>query len=476
MSSASDRSPSPSSNHDAGDILVPEVYADQVHASRKDETLNRAVENFVRPFVDTSAERRQPLVIALFLGHNVSVSKDGQLTGFVAAVRGKAQAEPLLRDGRLGFGTTWLKLKNVDEGALKDLHASNTEPAFTPGESASGASVFVVRRTDDHELQHYLVCEGNDLAASKAVHAAASESNATVEDVLKKNSAIKSLYAKAFGKGQEWRKGVALRVAKKYGLTIDTSSPAGDIDKHGFQHSAVLTKRNDDEDVYLYYNDSVDTNEAQDGVMVFRGAIAGYAHHTGSEHTVKGRRSVSWDSSTKSRPFSMFHTSTGLYLGGSSNRVPGKSAATSAAMNKAVKERIRWFGPVSSWNPATEAAYHSPTDADLIAVQSELGAAPGGPVEYSSLITIVGEIEGIDTTHNSLSELVRVLDKSNEPELPVSITGAVAQGIVRNWASVRKSCAAKTLGEVFSSEDPDAGTVLLKDDVIRALAAAEPSL
>jgi len=458
---------------DAGDILVPEVYADQVHASRKDETLNRAVEDFILPYVDTSAERRQPLVIALFLGHNVAVSKTGELKGFVAAVRGQAPAEPLLRDGRLAFGTTWLKLKNVDEASLKELHLQNTEPAFALGESAAGASVYVVRRTDDHDLQHYLVCEGNDLAASLAVHAAAAESNATVHDVLKKNSAIKSLYAKAFGKGQEWRKGVALRVAKKYGLTIDTSATTGDLDKQGFQYSAVLTKRNGDEDVFLFYNDSVDTNEAQNGVMVFRGEIAGYTHHTGAEHTVKGRRSVSWDNSSKSRPFSMFHTNTGLYLGGASNRVPSKTAATSTALSKAFKERIRWFGPVASWNPATEVAYHSPTDADLLAVQSDLGVSPGGPVEYSSLITIIGEIEGIDTTHNSLPELVRVLDKSSEAQVPVSVTGAVAQSIVRNWAAVRKSCSAKTLSEVFASEDPATGKVLLKDDVIRALAAAE---
>ena len=449
-------------------VRLPLIDVSQVHASRKDAQLDRAVELLITPFVDHSGAGAAPLLSALHLASNVAILPSGSLSGFVALVAGNAPIAPLLSGDRLGTGTTWFRLQKVNDETLVKGFASRETPNFSLSAIAPEGKVTIVKGNADLETVFYLVVDANDAKAAGKLRKAAQ--NSTVRDVVTTDGELKSMYSSLFKSSRELRNGIATQFAAAHGLAIDTAFSPGDMDTNIIQFSSLHSERSSkaNADAYLVYDNVIDTNEAHSGVLVHRGPIAGYVHIAGRQHTVQSKLSLSWDNSTKERKFSMFPADTGLYLGSASGRIPDRHPGKNRMMLEASKERIRWSGPVKSYNPRAEVIFHSPNDAFLVGVHSALGAAPGGSVEFTQLDSIVTEIPGLDPKEQTVAELVEVLDRSKETALPVKTNGSMFLALLENWPAVRQAGKVKTLSEVFAGEKND--YVMVPDHVIRTVA------
>lgn len=391
---------------------LPRIVSDHVHASRMGPALDRAVERLVTPFVDVSGQGRDPLLQAVHLAANVHVEgkagtpvsgtptsgtatgsataeDGGMLSGYVAVAEGEAPVAPLLEGDRLGTGATWLRLKDVDRTAVVKEFAGRA--GFRLAEALPGGRVSVVRgQGDDLEDVYYLVTEGNDRTAAARLRAAVQAragAPATVRDLMKTDPELRGLYTGLMKTSRDVRLAAATRFAAAHSLSLDPSFPAGDQDTHFIQHrqwaapiaasltlgpfplaSPIQSERSGsalraNHDVYLVYDNVVDTNEAHSGVMLFKGPMSGYTLISGRKHTVQTRESYAWSNASRERRFSMFPADTGRWLGRASGRVPDRHVNSSPALAKAGAERMKWQGDVSSWNPHAEAIYHAPTDA-----------------------------------------------------------------------------------------------------------------
>jgi len=464
------------------EVRVPDVYNDLVHASRKDAALSKAVERLVAPFISMNGEA--PTMTELHLASNVALDAGTRLSGFVALVQGEAPALPLLAGDQLGTGLTWFRLKDVEEPRLVKDFSSRAAPGFAL--DASGAPegrVTVARGTEYPNTVFYLVVEANDRAAAAALREAVAKAGASVKDMVKTSGELKTKFQAVFRASRELRTSMALRFAEAHGLAIDTAASPGEQDTHVIQHSPLYSEASggagrDNRDAFLVYDNVVDCSEAHAGVLLFKGPISGYTLITGKQHQVRGKKSLSWDNSTRSRRFSMFPADTGLYLGRSSGRIPDRHVNTSPAIQAAAKERIKWGGDVKSYNPNAELVYHSPTDAAFLQVQTALGAPPGGECGFVTLDTVVTELAGVTTKDQDLPQLIDTLDRSRETELPVKTTSSVFVSLVANWPAVRAHLRAKasdqvlaptTLAQVFAREQQD--HVIVHEDVLRAVHA-----
>lgn len=108
-------------------------------------------------------------------------------------------------------------------------------------------------------------------------------------------------------------------------------------------------------------------------------------------------------------------------------------------------------------------------------MQSALGAAPGGECTFVTLDTVVTELPGLEVREHGLTELVHVLDRSKETQLPVKTGSDVFQQLLRHWPAVRQRLAAslgapQTLSAIFAAERPGERDLIdLPDSVLRAI-------
>lgn len=453
---------------------MPNIHFDFVHASRKNDALKAAITKLTTPFVTGTGP---PLMSDLHLASNADVAGDGQsLSGYVAVVHGNAPATAELLSG-LGTGVSWFRLADsVNEAELaRDFStrpAGSFDMAAVLGRGSSRVSVVAgndANSADWRKTMYYLVVVGRDEAAAERLAGAAVRQRATVHDVLKGDEQLGKLYVDAVRSSYDRRCDAAQQFAAAHGLRIDTAAPVDNMDTH------FLLPTNDSAKQVLAYCNVADPSLAHAGVMMFRGPIAGYTLLTAAEHTVRGQQSFSWDNSTTRRPFGMFPADTGRWLGPASNRVADRHFASTSAVRRVAQNRVRWTGGVKSYNPAAEHAYHAATDADVIAAQAALGAAPGGSVSFTPLDAIVTQIDSLDVKDHALPQLVHVLSVSSEAALPVRLGGPVTQALMRHWPAVRAAIASGEslatvpvkLADVLADESDE--HVMLASGVLHAL-------
>ena len=431
---------------------LPALHKELLHDSRNNEQLDAAIKRLIRPYLMATG---RPQMHDVVLAPNTSVIGGGaELSGFVATVEGRALAVGTIVTEALGSGTTWFRVTGANGAKIDD---DALAAAFKPLEySHTGMRVSIVSGLEYPSTAHYVVVHGNDMGAARALVAKAAAAHATVEDVVKGELAAE--YAALIKRSYSARTKTAAEFVRAHGLEMDGKAAPGNVQTHFIEHSHALSEKAQSSrvaasNVFVVYNNVIDPSEAHSGAMMYRGPIAGYTFIAGPKHTVKGTASAAWTNAdvlpNVAHPFSMLPADTGLYIGAKSRRAPDRHKNTNERVREAHSRRVRWSGPVSSYNPLAEQIMHAPTDAHVIDTFSALGAPPGGAISMQLFDVVVTEVPGLITTNMSLDALVDIAEKSTEKSLPVN-TGSFLRALAA-WPDAPK----QRLATLFASQHGD---------------------
>ena len=355
----------------------------------------------------------------------------------------------------------------VNDEALEHAFAPVGEAYTTPGMRVS-----VVSGLEYPSIVHYIVVQGNDSEAAEALVAQAKKSRATLDDLV--SGSLAPAYTDVIKRSYEARLKSADEFMRAHGLELDDAVPAANQLSNFIVHSPALSEvakssRTGAKNIHLVYADVADPSHAHSGVMMYRGAIAGYTHFAGAAKTVKGRASVAWSNAELAdthvkRPFSMMPVDTGIFLGSHTRRAADRHKNTSALIREVHARRVKWSGAVRSFNPLAEVVMHAPNDTHVIEALTRLGVPPGGVVVPQTLDVVVTELPALDTSAMSLDELVGIASKAEEKRLPVD-TGS----FVRMLASY-PAAGELELANVFSSQHN--GTVDVNVELLRDMSSS----
>jgi len=244
--------------------------------------------------------------------------------------------------------------------------------------------------------------------------------------------------------------------------SAEGDAPSDFVTKVSALSTPAQSSRVPGRNVYAAYSHVADPSEAKSGLMMYRGAIAGFSLVRALVHSAGGKPSLAFSNERADRPFSMFPVDTGRFTDADrSVRTVDRHRDSSEAVRAAHERRVKWAGKLSSYNPYALDAYHSPEDLHIIQAHQELGLKAGSSVSQQHLDTLVCEVPSLVTKHLSLDRLVDIAHRSSERALPVGTESFL------NMLAAWPDASAQRLSELFATQEGD--TVDVDTDLIKAI-------
>jgi len=437
-------------------LVLPTVHKGLVHKDQR-EVLDAGVSALICEYTGVSGA--PPTMHNLYLAPNAHVeAHTDRLTGFVATIAGSATAEPVITK-TTGTGTTWMRIQGAENAAA-------LEQRFNPTGSHEEMRISVVSGEDYPSTVQYIVAEGNDRTAARALARVVAQTRATLDDV------VEGRLSKDYSNVIRLSKDARTRAIQNFMTEHDLESAGAMEGDHATDYLVRVRELSKEAEssriagtnVYAFYSGVADPSESKHGVMMFRGPIAGHSLVSAREHSVAGKPSRAFSNATPERPFSMFATDTGRFVAGSA-RAADRHRDTNDRVREAHASRVRWAGKVTSYNPSSLLVFHAPNDVHLIGALETLGVKPSSSISQQHLNMVVCELPGLVTNHMSLGQLVDVANNSSERSLPVQ-TAAFLR-MLAQW----DDAPAQRIASLFASQEGN--SVDVDTDVLKAMRKSE---
>ncbi len=401
-----------------------------------------------------------------------------KLTSFVATVNGAtplAEGNPLITP-KIGSGISWWRVSAADDGPIDEIQSvdvfssDEAKAALDLWNTAPGISAVMLtagRDEDTLERFHLLVVQGNDREAAETLCTTLDQAAEKGESISLHAATKLPEYTAAMRKSQQLRQRIAERTAETHQLKLVSAKPIGNNETHAVRYNSHLSSKlasvdEAERSTYVVYNEAVDPSSSFAGAMMFRGERNGYTLFSANEKAdANGNPSRSWTNASRELPFSYFPAHPGSYL--------HSGSATIRPSTHATNKRLRWIGPITSYNPLAESGYNN-HNAQWLAVQSALGAEPGSADVHAQQLALVwAEVPAFNARGLDLPQLIEVSKRCSEASFPVPTNSPIVHQIIDKWADIR-SAGKKSLAEVFADESADGKEVHLNSTIFQLLA------
>lgn len=379
------------------------------------------------------------------------------LDGFVAIVSSDTKASAFAGQ-KWGSGVSWVEVKRTDG---EPITAANTRNVPTPTVTFEGTSadahVKLLRAPGWPNEKYVAVAHAHSDKAAQAFDRAFADS--TIQQAYDSSD-----YDAVQSAGAQARAALIDAIMEDHGLeAVDSLKSAS---THFLAPSAGYSTSKDR--ATAVYSGAFDTSKAVDGIMVYRGPLAGYTYIADTEHADQhGNSTRGFTTQSDTRAFSVYPAHTGVC------RSLGKHAVDRhLKQNDAIAEegaaRLTWTGPVQSFNPAAEVAYHAFNDKEYARTSAQLinPFSPTLTIEHG--VTLAHSLRGLETHDMSAAELNYVFDNATgEAQLPISSDSPIVMDTLAQWDKVSQATNWKNKRQLFATESD--GTLWVTRAHIKAL-------
>lgn len=375
---------------------------------------------------------------------------NAKFTGYVAVVSPAASAQPLVSSD-VGTGVSWVKVERSDGQPITDKNTRNNPlDSVDLSEAGEGAHVGLMRVPVDFGSDFYVVARANHRpTAAKFIDSLPSD--ATIGSLVA--GPHTDAYRNVIDESRKQQQTLMDQFMADHGLRVVSNASPERLLTHYICDAPGYTTPT--AKAYAVYNEAFDPSEAKNGLVVFRGPIAGYSFLENEEIQSKmGKPSKGWSNQTAHRAVNVFPTHTGKFMG-SPGRKADRHTAQSATMLENTAARIVWNGPVQSFNPTAYQAYHSMRDRQFTQACISLGLSDTSTIAASHGDTYSLATQGLDTVDMSASQLSQLFDRCKEPELPLRANNALFVDTLRHWDAVREPAGFQKRGDIFTTENND---------------------